>query len=97
MYNITAVVMLVSVYSSCNHTYPPLSRASKSKDSKRGSKQVGNQVIRKGWLSIPVSLIKGSSRDYWFVLTAEGLTWYKDDEVRPARVSFTFYLFDSQC
>lgn len=65
---------------------PPSLRASKSKDSKRGSKQVGNQVIRKGWLSIPVSLIKGSSRDYWFVLTAEGLTWYKDDEVQCLRL-----------
>ena len=43
---------------------------------------MGNQVIRKGWLSIPVSLIKGSSREYWFILTAESLAWYKDNEVR---------------
>ena len=42
---------------------------------------MGNQVIRKGWLSIPVSLIKGSSREYWFILTAESLSWYKDNEV----------------
>ena len=60
----------------------PTLRASKSKQAKQAAKQLGNQVIRKGWLSIPVSLIKGNSRDYWFVLTAEGLTWYKDDEVR---------------
>lgn len=42
---------------------------------------MGNQVIRKGWLGMPVSLIKGSSREYWFVLTSESLSWYKDEEV----------------
>ena len=43
---------------------------------------MGNQIIRKGWLSMPVSLIKGNSRDFWFVLTADSLTWYKDNDVR---------------
>ena len=32
---------------------------------------LGNQVIRKGWISIPVSLLKGSHRDYWFVLSGK--------------------------
>ena len=31
---------------------------------------------------MPVSLIKGNSRDFWFVLTADSLTWYKDNDVR---------------
>lgn len=26
--------------------------------------------------------MKGGSKDYWFVLTAESLSWYKDEEVR---------------
>lgn len=39
------------------------------------------QVIRKGWLTINISIMKGGSRDYWFVLTAESLSWYKDEEV----------------
>uniref|UniRef100_A0A8B9HQP3 dynamin GTPase n=1 Tax=Astyanax mexicanus TaxID=7994 RepID=A0A8B9HQP3_ASTMX len=42
----------------------------------------GNQVIRKGWLTINnISLMKGGAKDYWFVLTAESLSWFKDDEV----------------
>lgn len=41
------------------------------------------QVIRKGWLTINnISLMKGGSKEYWFVLTAESLSWYKDEEVR---------------
>ena len=45
-------------------------------------KTLGNQVIRKGWLSIHnISMIRGGSRDYWFVLTSDNLSWFKDDEV----------------
>ncbi|KAF4799795.1 Dynamin-3 [Turdus rufiventris] len=44
---------------------------------------VGNQVIRKGWLTINnIGIMKGGSKEYWFVLTAESLSWYKDDEVQ---------------
>ncbi len=25
--------------------------------------------------------MKGGSKDYWFILTAESLSWYKDEEV----------------
>lgn len=40
------------------------------------------QVIRRGWLTINnISLMKGGSKEYWFVLTAESLSWYKDEEV----------------
>ncbi|KAH0615586.1 hypothetical protein JD844_005032 [Phrynosoma platyrhinos] len=38
-------------------------------------------VIRKGWLTINnIGIMKGGSKEYWFVLTAENLSWYKDDE-----------------
>lgn len=47
-------------------------------------KNVGNQVIRKGWMSIASSMLRGS-RDYWFVLTAENLSWYKDEEEKEKR------------
>ena len=30
---------------------------------------------------MPVSLIKGSSREYWFILTTESISWFKDEEV----------------
>lgn len=40
------------------------------------------QVIRKGWLTINnIGIMKGGAKEYWFVLTAEALSWYKDDEV----------------
>uniref|UniRef100_A0A674H3B5 dynamin GTPase n=1 Tax=Taeniopygia guttata TaxID=59729 RepID=A0A674H3B5_TAEGU len=43
-------------------------------------------VIRRGWLTINnISIMKGGSKEYWFVLTAESLSWYKDEEVRPGK------------
>lgn len=46
------------------------------------------QVIRKGWLTINnIGIMKGGSKEYWFVLTAESLSWYKDDEVRNEKMS----------
>jgi len=40
------------------------------------------QVIRKGWLSMHnISMFKGGKVDLWFVLTAENLMWFKDEEV----------------
>lgn len=45
------------------------------------------QVIRKGWLTINnIGIMKGGSKEYWFVLTAENLSWYKDDEVSKGPV-----------
>ncbi|XP_056379232.1 dynamin-3 isoform X2 [Hyla sarda] len=43
-------------------------------------------VIRKGWLTISnISLMKGGAKDYWFILTAESLSWYKDDEEKEKK------------
>lgn len=28
-----------------------------------------------------LGIMKGGSRDYWFVLTSESISWYKDEEV----------------
>ncbi|KAM8930177.1 dynamin-3 [Pelodytes ibericus] len=43
-------------------------------------------VIRKGWLTISnISIMKGGSKDYWFILTAESLSWYKDDEEKEKK------------
>lgn len=40
------------------------------------------QVIRKGWLSLHnISMLRGGSKEFWFVLTAENLQWFKDEEV----------------
>ncbi|XP_057696761.1 dynamin 3a isoform X2 [Corythoichthys intestinalis] len=41
------------------------------------------QVIRKGWLSINnVSII---AKEYWFILTADSLSWFKDNEETEKR------------
>lgn len=49
-------------------------------------RKIGNQVIRKGWMCIHnLSMLKGGSRDYWFVLTAETLSWFKDEEEKDKK------------
>uniref|UniRef100_A0A3B3V4U3 Interferon-induced GTP-binding protein Mx n=1 Tax=Poecilia latipinna TaxID=48699 RepID=A0A3B3V4U3_9TELE len=49
-------------------------------------KMAGNQVIRKGWLTINnIGIMKGGAKEYWFVLTAESLSWYKDDEEKEKK------------
>uniref|UniRef100_A0A7N6B5L4 Interferon-induced GTP-binding protein Mx n=1 Tax=Anabas testudineus TaxID=64144 RepID=A0A7N6B5L4_ANATE len=43
-------------------------------------------VIRKGWLTINnIGIMKGGAKEYWFVLTAESLSWYKDDEEKEKK------------
>uniref|UniRef100_A0A4W4HNA0 dynamin GTPase n=1 Tax=Electrophorus electricus TaxID=8005 RepID=A0A4W4HNA0_ELEEL len=42
-------------------------------------------VIRRGWLTINISIMKGGSKDYWFVLSAESLSWYKDEEEKEKK------------
>uniref|UniRef100_A0A3Q1GSV2 Interferon-induced GTP-binding protein Mx n=1 Tax=Acanthochromis polyacanthus TaxID=80966 RepID=A0A3Q1GSV2_9TELE len=43
-------------------------------------------VIRKGWLTINnISIMKGGAKEYWFVLTAESLSWFKDDEEKEKK------------
>jgi hypothetical protein len=40
------------------------------------------QVIRKGYMAIHnLGIMKGGSRDYWFVLSSENISWFKDEEV----------------
>ncbi|XP_072014715.1 dynamin-1-like isoform X1 [Amphiura filiformis] len=49
-------------------------------------KSLGNQVIRKGYLNLHnVSLMRGGSKDYWFVLTAESISWFKDEEEKEKK------------
>ncbi|KAK2179718.1 hypothetical protein NP493_476g04057 [Ridgeia piscesae] len=49
-------------------------------------RKLGNQVIRKGWLALHnVSMFKGGNRDFWFVLTAETLMWFKDEEEKDKK------------
>ena len=46
-------------------------------------RNLGDQVIRKGYLSLQQhanSRLKHGSADFWFVLTSESLSWFKDNE-----------------
>lgn len=73
-------------YMNTNHPdFIGFDKASKTKQG--GTRAATNQLIRKGWLSIPVSLIKGSTREYWFVLSSDSLTWYKDNEEKDMKYS----------
>ncbi|XP_044756589.1 dynamin-like isoform X1 [Coccinella septempunctata] len=57
---------------------------SSTKTGTRGT--LGNQVIRKGFMCIHnLGIMKGGSRDYWFVLTSESISWYKDSEEREKK------------
>jgi len=50
---------------------------------KTGAK-LGNQVIRKGYMSIHnLGIMK--NRDYWFVLSSESISWFKDEEEKDKK------------
>uniref|UniRef100_A0A6G1SNY9 Dynamin n=1 Tax=Aceria tosichella TaxID=561515 RepID=A0A6G1SNY9_9ACAR len=56
-------------------------------DASSAQRKIGNQVIRKGYMCIHniSGFIRGGSKDYWFVLTAESLSWYKDQEEKDKK------------
>ena len=58
------------------------SASTTTQNAEKTGRKLGNQVIRKGYMAIHnLGLMKGGSKDYWFVLTSESLSWYKDEEV----------------
>uniref|UniRef100_A0A8C4F5J1 Interferon-induced GTP-binding protein Mx n=1 Tax=Dicentrarchus labrax TaxID=13489 RepID=A0A8C4F5J1_DICLA len=58
----------------------------RSSQTNKSQSSAGNQVIRKGWLTINnISIMKGGAKEYWFVLTAESLSWFKDDEEKEKK------------
>lgn len=87
------ILLLVEVqlaYMNTNHEdFIGFSNAQQSADSSSassGQRKVGNQVIRKGWMCIHnLGIIRGGSRDYWFILTAESLSWYKDTDEKDKK------------
>ncbi|XP_071343097.1 dynamin 3a isoform X2 [Trachinotus anak] len=43
-------------------------------------------VIRKGWLTVNnIGIMKGGAKEFWFILTAESLSWFKDDEEKEKK------------
>uniref|UniRef100_A0A8C2D180 dynamin GTPase n=1 Tax=Cyprinus carpio TaxID=7962 RepID=A0A8C2D180_CYPCA len=61
-------------------------RSSQANKKSSAGNQVSVLVIRKGWLTINnISIMKGGAKEYWFVLTAESLSWFKDDEEKEKK------------
>jgi dynamin GTPase len=59
---------------------------SQTQNSEKTGRKLGNQVIRKGYMAIHnLGIMKGGSRDYWFVLTSESLSWFKDEEEKDKK------------
>ena len=68
------------------------SAQSTTQNAEKTGRKLGNQVIRKGYMSIHnLGIMKGGSRDYWFVLTSESMAWFKDDEVSRVSNEYEWY------
>ncbi|TNN09158.1 Dynamin-1 isoform 1 [Schistosoma japonicum] len=86
------IVLLVDIqlsYMNTNHEDFIGFESAEQQSSEVTKNKPGNKVssvIRKGWLSLQnVTLLRGGSKDFWFVLNTESLTWYKDDEEKEKR------------
>ncbi|KAF3849045.1 hypothetical protein F7725_015542 [Dissostichus mawsoni] len=84
----TQVLLLIDIelsYMNTNHEdFIGFANAQQRINQINKKKAAGNQVIRKGWLTINnIGIMKGGAKEYWFVLTAESMSWYKDDEITP--------------
>ncbi|XP_048875072.1 dynamin-1a isoform X1 [Brienomyrus brachyistius] len=88
------VMLLIDIelaYMNTNHEdFIGFANAQQRSSQMSKKKAAGNQdeimVIRKGWLTINnIGIMKGGSKEYWFVLTAESLSWYKDDEEKEKK------------
>ncbi|XP_054467868.1 dynamin-1a isoform X2 [Anoplopoma fimbria] len=90
----TQVLLLIDIelsYMNTNHEdFIGFANAQQRINQMNKKKAAGNQdeimVIRKGWLTINnISIMKGGAKEYWFVLTAESMSWYKDDEEKEKK------------
>uniref|UniRef100_A0A8C9V856 Dynamin-2 n=1 Tax=Scleropages formosus TaxID=113540 RepID=A0A8C9V856_SCLFO len=83
------VLLLIDIelsYINTNHEdFIGFANAQQRNASVNKKRAMPNQVIRRGWLTINISIMKGGSKDYWFVLTAESLSWYKDEEEKEKK------------
>ncbi|XP_048245947.1 dynamin-1-like isoform X3 [Haliotis rufescens] len=84
---IKSLIEIQLAYMNTNHEdFIGFANAQQKSESQVNKKRVGNQVIRKGWLTLHnVSFMKGGSKDFWFVLSAENMSWYKDEEEKDKK------------
>ncbi|XP_052757709.1 dynamin isoform X11 [Galleria mellonella] len=72
--------------SKCKSLFESSAQNQSENSAKSGHRALGNQVIRKGYMCIHnLGIMKGGSRDYWFVLTSESISWFKDEEEREKK------------
>ncbi|XP_015784186.1 dynamin isoform X3 [Tetranychus urticae] len=94
------LLLLVDVelaYMNTNHEdFIGFTNAQQTADTSNPKRKLGNQVreinknisgvIRKGYMCIHnLGIMKGGSRDYWFVLTSDSLSWFKDEEEKDKK------------
>ncbi|XP_030635627.1 dynamin-2 isoform X1 [Chanos chanos] len=83
------ILLLIDIelsYINTNHEdFIGFANAQQTSASVNKKRAMPNQVIRRGWLTINISIMKGGSKDYWFILTAESLSWYKDEEEKEKK------------
>ncbi|XP_038565863.1 dynamin-3 isoform X3 [Micropterus salmoides] len=83
------VLLLIDIelaYINTNHEdFIGFANAQQRNTAANKKRAIPNQVIRKGWLTLNISIMKGGSKEYWFVLTAESLSWYKDEEEKEKK------------
>ncbi|XP_068448936.1 dynamin 3a isoform X1 [Clinocottus analis] len=61
-------------------------QTSQQSHKKTAAVMAGNHVIRKGWLTISnIGIMKGGAKEFWFVLSAESLSWFRDDEEKEKK------------
>ncbi|XP_023225471.1 dynamin-like isoform X2 [Centruroides sculpturatus] len=84
---ISLLVETELAYMNTNHEdFIGFTNAQQTAEATTGKRKLGNQVIRKGWMCIHnLGIMKGGSRDYWFVLTSESISWFKDEEERDKK------------
>jgi len=83
---LTMFVDIQLAYMNTNHEdFIGFANAQQKSDN-TSKRKIGNQVIRKGWLTLHnISFMKGGSKEFWFVLTAESLAWFKDEEEKDKK------------
>ncbi|XP_074655023.1 dynamin-1-like isoform X4 [Tubulanus polymorphus] len=87
------LILLVNIqlaYMNTNHEdfigFANAQQSTEATTKRKLGNQLKFQVIRKGWLTLHnISFMKGGAKDFWFVLTAESLSWFRDEEEKEKK------------
>ncbi|XP_067940111.1 dynamin-1-like isoform X3 [Watersipora subatra] len=84
------VEVQLSYMNTSHEDFIGFANAQQKTDPTSSQRKLGNQancqVIRKGYLQLHnISFMKGGNKLFWFVLTAETICWFKDDEEKEKR------------